>query len=85
MSGGASIEMLSGGASVLRCCLEVPLYWDAVWRCLCIEKMSGGASVLNPGVRAVWIIIIIIIYWIDFSLGNSSYTSTDKTNKNKYT
>ena len=44
--------------------------------------MSGGASVLNLDVRAVWIIIVIIIYWIDVSLGTSSYTSTDKTNKN---
>jgi hypothetical protein len=32
------------------------------------------------------IIIIIIITAIEFSLcGSSSYTSTDKTNKNKYT
>jgi hypothetical protein len=32
------------------------------------------------------IIIIIIIIAIDFSLGGSSpYTSTDKTNENKYT
>jgi len=44
--------------------------------------MSGGASVLNLDVRAVWIVIVIIIYWIDVSLGTSSYTSTDKTNKN---
>jgi hypothetical protein len=34
----------------------------------------------------ITIIIIIIITEIDFSLGGSSpYTSTDKTNKNKYT
>ena len=34
----------------------------------------------------IWFIIIIIIIAIEFSLcGSSPYTSTDKTNKNKYT
>ena len=45
--------------------------------------MVGGRGVA----RAPYIIIIIIIITaIELSLGNSSpYTSTDKTNKNKYT
>jgi len=36
-------------------------------------------------ITIIIIIIIIIITAIEFSLGISSYTSTDKTSKNKYT
>jgi hypothetical protein len=69
---------LNGGCSWGRKCVFVQLYGRSVFR-----KREDESSVVTV---AIIIIIIIIIITIDFSLGGSSpYTSTDKTNKNKYT
>jgi len=53
--------------------------------CLCQQKDSE--MVAQRGCRNIIIIIIIIVITaIELSLGDSSpYTSTDKTNNNKYT
>jgi hypothetical protein len=54
-----------------------------------LSPRKSRPSIKPRGERPVTIfiiIIIIIITAIEFSLGgNSPYTSTDKTNKNKYT
>jgi hypothetical protein len=53
------------------------------------NRLNFLRNVVSVGVIKLWliaVIIIIIITAIEFSLcGSSSYSSADKTNKNKYT
>jgi uncharacterized protein YpmB len=53
--------------------------------CSLLRDCAEGMAVIIITIIII-IIIIIIITAIEFSLGGSSpYTSTEKTNKNKYT
>jgi hypothetical protein len=50
-------------------------------------RITLGREMLNCGIKfKLLLLLLVLLTAIEFSLGGSSpYTSTDKTNKNKYT
>jgi len=55
------------------------------WYCPSVWNGIRSIPIVTNNMNMKYIIIMIVITTIDFSLGGSSpYTSTDKINKNKY-
>jgi hypothetical protein len=65
--------------------LFAPRYWchESIWQCAVATEWHPSISRLY---YYYYYLLIYVLTAIEFSLGGSSpYTSTDKTNKNKYT